>query len=167
MIITQIISGGQTGADQGGLAAAKLLGLKTGGWMPKGWRTQTGPRPDMRELYGMTEHASPDYPPRTAANVKMADATLIFGNAGSRGCRLTQDLCVRLKRPFFLMPWYSSNKAKPNPDGFRDWLIAVPNSGLLTSACILNVSGNREESQPGIAGACCLFLVEALGKKVV
>lgn len=45
MPLRWIISGGQTGADQGGLDAGKALGLKTGGLMPKGWRTEAGPRP--------------------------------------------------------------------------------------------------------------------------
>ena len=37
---SKIISGGQTGADMGGLLAAKDLGIRTGGWMPKGWLTE-------------------------------------------------------------------------------------------------------------------------------
>ena len=35
-----IVSGGQTGADQGGLEAAKEAGIRTGGWAPDkfvGW----------------------------------------------------------------------------------------------------------------------------------
>jgi hypothetical protein len=71
------ISGGQTGADQAGLAVARKFGLKTGGFMPKGWKTLEGSRPDIAELYGMTEHSSPDYRERTWANVELADATII------------------------------------------------------------------------------------------
>ena len=40
-----IISGGQTGADQGGLLAARKSGIQTGGWCPLGWRTELGPAP--------------------------------------------------------------------------------------------------------------------------
>jgi hypothetical protein len=35
-MLERVISGGQTGADQAGLAAAKRLGVPTGGFMPKG-----------------------------------------------------------------------------------------------------------------------------------
>jgi Circularly permutated YpsA SLOG family len=41
----KIISGGQTGADQAGWRAAKACGLETGGWMPKGWKTELGCSP--------------------------------------------------------------------------------------------------------------------------
>ena len=52
MSIKKIISGFQTGADIGGILAAKRLGLETGGTMPKGFRTEDGPRPEFAELYG-------------------------------------------------------------------------------------------------------------------
>ena len=35
----KVISGGQTGADQAGLVAARRFGIPTGGWMPRGWKT--------------------------------------------------------------------------------------------------------------------------------
>ena len=38
----KIVSGGQTGADRGGLEAAIHLGLDWGGWAPKGWRAEDG-----------------------------------------------------------------------------------------------------------------------------
>ena len=50
MFLTKIISGGQTGADYGALLAAHALGLETGGWAPKGWRTEDGPKPVTRQL---------------------------------------------------------------------------------------------------------------------
>jgi hypothetical protein len=34
--LTRLISGGQTGADQGGLRAARAAGIETGGWAPLG-----------------------------------------------------------------------------------------------------------------------------------
>lgn len=36
----KIISGGQTGADMGGLEAAREYGFPTGGYAPKGWMTE-------------------------------------------------------------------------------------------------------------------------------
>ena len=42
-----IISGGQTGADQAGIAAAVKHGLDVDGWAPKNWMTEDGPDPQL------------------------------------------------------------------------------------------------------------------------
>jgi hypothetical protein len=42
--IVKVISGGQTGADQGGLVAARTLKIETGGTAAKGWLTEDGPK---------------------------------------------------------------------------------------------------------------------------
>lgn len=63
-MISKIISGGQTGADQGGLSAAIILNIKTGGTAPKGYRTQAGSASWLNKL-GLLEHSSSDYAPRT------------------------------------------------------------------------------------------------------
>src|SRR5579859_2286861 len=99
MPIVKIISGGQTGADHAGLSAGELLGLKTGGWMPHGFKRDTGPNPFLAERYDLKEHESAAYPPRTKANVEAADATLLFGDPNSPGCQLTRRLCNELKKP--------------------------------------------------------------------
>ena len=52
---TQIISGGQTGADQGALRAALDLGISTGGVAPKGYKTETGPHQVLPYVYGLPE----------------------------------------------------------------------------------------------------------------
>jgi Circularly permutated YpsA SLOG family len=39
----RVITGGQTGADQGGLRAARACGVPTAGWAPRGWLTEAGP----------------------------------------------------------------------------------------------------------------------------
>src|SRR5262249_61482425 len=75
-MIGTVISGGQTGVDQAALRAAKVCGIPTGGWAPKGWRTEDGPAPWLADL-GLQEHASADYPDRTRANVGDAGLTLI------------------------------------------------------------------------------------------
>jgi hypothetical protein len=157
MPLMKVISGGQTGADQGALAAARQLGLKTGGCMPKGFRTEDGPRPDLAKLYGLHEHSAFAYPPRTLANVKEADATLIFGNDNSPGCKLTARLCRELGRSCFTVPWLSGTE---EPEWrwielFRRWLDT-------NNVSVLNVAGNRESSQPSINEACHKFLVKAL-----
>jgi len=72
----KIISGGQTGADLGGLVAAKLHNLDTGGWMPKGFKTQAGPRPEYAKFFNLREHVSDSYKQRTYSNVADADITI-------------------------------------------------------------------------------------------
>ena len=41
-MVTMVISGGQTGADQAGWRAAEACGIPTGGWMPRGFLTEEG-----------------------------------------------------------------------------------------------------------------------------
>lgn len=146
----KIVSGGQTGADQGGLGAAVLLGLESGGWVPAGWRTDEGPAPWLREL-GLREHASIGYAPRTRANVALADATIIFGNPNSPGCTLTRTVAAQAGQPYFLQAWPGALDIA----GFRQWLLAH-------EVEVLNVAGNRERLNPGIRSACREFLCATL-----
>ena len=78
-MLKKIISGGQTGADQGGLEAAEKLSLSTGGKMPRGFKTEDGPDPKLASRFGLGELASAEYPPRTRYNVVDSDGTVIFG----------------------------------------------------------------------------------------
>lgn len=90
-MIGKIISGGQTGVDQAALRAAKACGIPTGGWAPKGFRTEAGPAPWLAD-FGLREHASADYPVRTRANCRDAGLTLILITRESelaRGTALT------------------------------------------------------------------------------
>ena len=154
MSVYKIISGGQTGVDQAGLRAGKKLGLETGGWMPLGFKTQSGPRRDFEALYGMRQHTSPNYPPRTLANVNDADGTLIMGNSNSPGCRLTIKYCEQLRKPYCLVP------RTVQQDGetiVRLWVNKV-------QPRVLNVAGNREESSPGIGKWAMNILCAALAE---
>lgn len=65
-----IISGGQTDADQAGLRVARRLGLRTGSFMPKRFRTEAGPRPDLAANYGLEETATSAYAEQTERNVQ-------------------------------------------------------------------------------------------------
>ena len=58
MEVTKIISGGQTGADRGGLDAALHLGIPCGGWCPKGRLAEDDVIPDE---YPLKEHTSRSY----------------------------------------------------------------------------------------------------------
>jgi hypothetical protein len=144
--LTRIISGGQTGADQGGLLAGKDLGLATGGWAPKGWRTQAGPNPDLGTIFGLREHASAFYPERTGLNVLDADGTVLFARRLTPGSALTVKYCVQHQKPCII---------NPSRAAFRAWLAA-------DQIAVLNVAGNSELNDPGIAARVRQFLVEAL-----
>jgi Circularly permutated YpsA SLOG family len=98
-MVERVISGGQTGADQAGLAVAMRLGIPTSGCMPKGWLTEDGPRPDLAVAYGLEEADTAAYPKRTERNVLASDGTVVFGDARSRGSMLTARLCRRHGRP--------------------------------------------------------------------
>jgi len=100
-MIKKIISGGQTGADQGGLEAAWELGLLTGGTAPYNFMTEIGPEFDKLKKFGLSPgpYDPRTYPKRTELNVKNSDGTLIFGNTNSPGSKLTISLCQKLNKP--------------------------------------------------------------------
>ena len=87
----KIISGGQTGADTGGLKAAHALGYKTGGHAAKGFITENGVNFDLRDKYGLSDKCGFSYAERTRENVKMSNVTFIFADyprsAGTQGNR--------------------------------------------------------------------------------
>jgi len=143
----KIISGGQTGADQGGLEAGRELGLETSGWAPKGWMTENGPQKELLESFGLRECEKYGYPARTLKNVLEADLTLIFGRIlGSAGSRLTEYYCQRYDKHYALNLLV---------DHVRK-LIKKYNIQ------ILNIAGNRESKNPGIQESVRKLLVEAL-----
>jgi hypothetical protein len=147
----RVISGGQTGADRAALAAATAAGIATGGWMPKGFRAQDGPRPEFATLYGLREHASGRYPPRTALNVKESDATLRFATDwNSPGEMLTLQMCTRYGKPQLEV----TPGGGVTPADVAGWLVR-------NNVRVLNVAGNTERTAPGIGAFVAAFLAEA------
>lgn len=139
MMLKKIISGGQTGADQAGLFVAKKFGLQTGGTLPCGCRTLDGPRRDLLELYGMVEHKSDSYVPRTIQNVKEADGTIrLAADFGSPGEICTLKAIEKYKKPYFDVDLTDP----PNPQEAADWINA---NQIVT----LNVAGNAERTFRG------------------
>jgi hypothetical protein len=140
MSVLKIISGGQTGADQGGLNAAIKLGLEHGGWCPKGRRSEKGP---IDSKYKLQEHPSSQYPPRTEANVKDSDATVIFSKQipMGAGSKLTLRLCHEHKKPVCWLTMVSSGSD-----------VQVLKTFLANHSIeVLNVAGSRESKWPGIS----------------
>jgi len=152
-MLAKVISGGQTGADLAGLRAAKAAGLETGGWMPKGYRTEAGNRPAMAVLYGMKEHDSREYIPRTKLNIIESDATLLFADdPDSPGSKATAMQCYYNGKPC-LLPRVTLD-APSDPARWRAIAGWIEQHGIKT----LNVAGNRESKAPGIGAWVEQFL---------
>lgn len=134
----KIISGGQTGVDRAALDVALSLGLECGGYCPLGRRAEDGIIP---EHYPLTELMSPEYPPRTRANVETADATLLLVlgivGYGSRGSQLTIRLAEMLGKPLLVQDLSRS----PSVATVKDWL-------RVNQVQVLNVAGNRDAYIP-------------------
>ena len=154
----KIVSGAQTGVDQGALHAAIDLGLEWGGWVPKGWRTENGTvgalfRPKMHE------HASANYLGRTRRNVVDSHATLIITNTYplTGGTLKTRYFCQELMRSHFVV-----SLGEDDPVGkVQRWL------GQFFAAehpvpFVLNVAGPRESKARGIQKRTRKFLAEVL-----
>ena len=141
MKLRKIISGGQTGADQGALAACRQMGFPCGGWVPKGRRTEKGRVP---ARYRMRQHWSREYPPRTERNVLDADGTVVFSfGPPEGGSQLTIELAQQHKKP-----WLALDLTQPH-EAVADRLIRWIRRRLPDGA-ILNVAGSRRSKAPGI-----------------
>ena len=81
-MIKKIISGGQTGADRAALDVALKLGIRHGGWIPKGRIAEDGPLP---EKYKLQEMPTDSYEARTEKNVQDSDGTLIIARGKLTG----------------------------------------------------------------------------------
>ena len=150
-----IISGGQTGADQGGLLAARELGVATKGTAPKGWLTEEGPQRPLLRSFGLKECPDRGYPARTKANVLRSDGTLIVGPYRTGGSALTAKLANDHDKPLFHLPF--AEVEDDQIEEFRYWLARF-------RIGTLNVAGNRESQSPGIGAFTTAFLVGALQK---
>jgi hypothetical protein len=71
-------TGGQDGVDLACWEVAKELGFPTSGWMPKGFRTAGGPRPEYQDLYCAQENSSGNYADRTVLNVEAANMVVVL-----------------------------------------------------------------------------------------
>lgn len=144
-----IISGGQTGADRGGLLAAHDLGLDRGGMAPAGWRAEDGQIPAWFRT-GMMQSGAEGYPVRTRANVEGSGGTLIlsFGPlAAESGSMLTSLIARTVKKPLLAIQL-----------GEGGWLSEFAKARVVAwlqqyDIRTLNVAGPRESREPGIQAA--------------
>ena len=150
-MLEKIISGGETGANQAGWRAAKAFGMVTGGWMPKGFLTDDGPHPEFAQQCGAAELPVDSDPARIEPNVQDSDATVWFGRTTNSGAHATVAACLAFSKPY--MPVYPG--ASFEPSHIATWIVE---SKIRT----LNVTGNREQQEPGIGDRVEQFLGEVL-----
>jgi len=137
-----VISGGQTGADLAGLDAARAFGIRTGGWIPRGFRTELGSMPEYGPKYGLKEVSESGYTERTRQNIIDSDGTVIFKWRSSPGSNLTKGFAKELGKPFLEL-------------ARMDWGLTPDHERIFTfldtrRILKLNVAGNRESVAPGL-----------------
>jgi|FreactcultureFD7_1027221.scaffolds.fasta_scaffold24551_2 hypothetical protein len=132
-MVTKIISGGQTGADLGGLWGARDAGFPTGGFAPKGYLTEIGPEVAPLQEFGLVDSGL-DYVGRTELNAKHSDVTIWFGHSDTAGWIATQRSAKKHKKLFMDVTNWSPEKIAKFISPYR----------------IINVAGNRESLNHGI-----------------
>jgi hypothetical protein len=142
---SRIISGGQTGADRGGLDAAIELGIEHAGWCPRDRTAEDGEVP---MHYQLREHVLTGYPARTEQNVIDSDASLIFTvGPMTRGSGLTLRFCFKHKRDVKHLDIRELTDEEAALE-IRLWLLDC--ASYTKPVRTLNVAGSRESRSPGI-----------------
>ena len=136
MSILRVISGGQTGADMGGLRAAKAWGFEIGGYLPEDGRNEDGPVPEEFSKH-MIKLPGAGYRERTIKNIETSDITLLFVQDPKRmgfGSQLTYNQAKKRQKLYVMNGVTPSLLAAAWQDRWE----------------VVNVAGNRESSAPGI-----------------
>lgn len=151
-MLEKIISGGQTGADQGALDGAISCGFPYGGSLPASRKTENGVLP---LSYDMAEIASDRYADRTEKNVMDGDATLIVSHGLlTGGSALTMKIAKRLGKPCIHLDFNTYNTDK-----------AVAEVSAWIETCrvgILNVAGPRASSDTEIYDCTRTLVVDLI-----
>jgi len=152
--ITTIVAGGQTGADRGGLDAALEANVTTTGYVPKGRLAEDGP---VSFKYRLKEMPTKAYPPRTKANVKLADFTVIFTHGNmTRGSKLTEKSCVAQNKPYL----HIDVSLFSTPDHRLSALDQLDNLARQAKATSLNIAGTRESQSQGLQKIVHSFMLD-------
>ncbi len=140
--IAAIRSGGQTGADRGGLDAAREAGIPICGWCPPGGLAEDLPEPPglLAAYPELKEGAADGYVERTALNVRDSHATLIVAPTGIEprsGTEMTVRFAQDYGRPCLVV------RGMADLDAARSWV------DELERGITLNIAGPRESKTPG------------------
>lgn len=148
----KIISGGQSGVDRAALDAARSLGIKTGGWCPRGGRCEDTINL-LEEYPELQETPERSYKQRTEWNVRDADATIIFQDKNiSPGTALTLRIAKNTNKPWILLQLQDDNE-----EALLRFLRGQ-------EATVLNVAGPRESGSPGAYKQVRKLLETVLGE---
>lgn len=146
-LVARVRSGGQTGADRGGLDAAREAGIPVCGWCPPGGLAEDLPEPPgLLAIYPeLREGHAEGYVERTAWNVRDAHATLIVSPGGLEplsGTEMTVIFAERMGRPVLVL---EGRDASAGAQEAIAWLRTLGQRALT-----LNVAGPRESKMPGV-----------------
>lgn len=150
-MVKRIVSGGQTGADRGGLDAAIELGIAQGGFCPKGRLAEDGAIP---ARYRLRETPSAVYAERTRRNVETAEATVLFTAGRPPAGARSPPRSRALGKPLLHI-----DLARLTVDAAIAALRRFPDAAAVR---VLNVAGSRESQAPGIAADVKRVIVGAL-----
>jgi hypothetical protein len=153
MMISKIISGGQTGVDQAALDVAMALGIPHGGWIPKGRKTENGALPDK---YKLKEMPTFSYAKRTEQNVIDSEGTLIISMGPlTGGSELTHKTAMLHDRPCLHIDLDTLNTLQ-TVKTVRSWIARH-------DIKILNIAGPRASENPEIYDLTVKTLKAVLG----
>jgi hypothetical protein len=142
------VSGGQTGADRAGLAAAMSYSIETGGWTPCGRLAEDGVVPE--GFYTLKECPTGGFRERTRMNVVDSDATLILVDTLplTGGTAYTADYAAKNGRTSKVVLLSDADAVTQ----IRDWMLSLEDSVRpgQDDRIVLNVAGPRESGSPGI-----------------
>ena len=158
--VNKIISGAQTGVDQGALLFAYTNGLEYGGYVPKGFKMEDGAELDddiTTILQKMIELKSSRYSVRTRKNIEAATATLIISVNGKMGVgtKLTEKICKEIDKPYYVVDFTVDS----GEISFKDSMLDINGWLMNNDVSTLNVAGSRESKSIGIQKATYNFLV--------
>ncbi len=140
ILIKQLISGGQTGADRAALDLAIALNIPYGGWLPKGRKTEEGPLPDK---YQLQELPTGEYKKRTEKNILDSEGTLIVSHGElSGGSALTRDLAKKHKK-YWIHLDMKDLPLEIAAEKLKSWI-------AINNISVLNVAGPRGSKDPKI-----------------
>ena len=145
--LRRVISGGQTGADQGGLLAAHKLRVPTGGTAPRGFMTSRGPNL-LLETLGLV--AKGTLQTRTKQNIQDSCGTVILSSdLSSAGTVLTIRLCQELRKAVLVLDvnaavtQFGDTGVMP-VDAMNELCETLRSFIVQNEITVLNVAGNRE-----------------------